>query len=152
MAQKVIIFFDLDGVLADWEKQYNKMSDVPLSAFGKLSNAERDKIKETLFDYDFFATMDVIPKGMNLLKKYQKEGKNVAILSATGNINQKEVERAKRDWVKKHVGAIDVFFVPKLEDKPKMMQKSFDVNVLIDDRQRAVDAWSAKGGKAVLFK
>lgn len=152
MAQKVIIFFDLDGVLADWVKQYDEKSDVPLDDFAKMPKPERHKIKETLFNYDFFATMDVIPKGMNLLKKYQKEGKNVAILSATGNINQKDVERAKRDWVKKHIGAIDVYFVPKIEDKPKMMQKSFDVNILIDDRQEAIDAWNAKGGKAVLFK
>lgn len=152
MAQKTIIFFDMDGVLADWESQYHLKGDISLSEFEKLSKEERKVVKAKLFTYDFFATMRPIKKGLSLLQRYIKDGKTVAICSALGDVNQQEVLRAKKDWLKKHVGDIDAFFVPKLEDKWKMMQAEYTTNILIDDRQRAVDSWNQHGGKGILFK
>ena len=50
-----IIYFDMDGVLADFEEKYNSIMSklVPIEQFSKLPPEEKDPIKEELFTYDF---------------------------------------------------------------------------------------------------
>jgi len=73
------------------------------------------------------------------------------ILSASGWINADEVRRAKLDWIAEHVGEIEVKFVDKVEMKGEHVDSNIDVHILVDDRQKAIDAWEFAGGRGILF-
>lgn len=146
-----MIYFDLDGVLADWVAGYERSVSVPLSHFNELDKERRDYVKSWLFNYDFFRQLPVLEKGLELfnlaVKLYGAE--NVQILSAYGDHNVEEVIRAKMDWVTEHLGSdVVVNLVPKLEDKVIYANPEA---LLIDDRERAVESFNDAGGKALLF-
>ena len=73
-------------------------------------------------------------------------------MSASGRINRDEVIQAKRDWLMLHVGDINAMFVDKVEMKSERMDRSIVNNILIDDRQIAIDAWNDAGGIGILFE
>ena len=146
-----IVYFDLDGVLANWVEQYKNKSNIPLDKLEKMSQEERHKIKEKLFNYDFFFTMKPITKGVNLYKNLVRTGATIAVLSATGDINKEEVARAKRDWVKKYIGNIDVILVDDGEHKWSKRKQGYDKHILIDDREKVLNAWKKHGGVPIKF-
>ena len=91
---------------------------------------------------------------IELLKYYQKNYPTVVILSAIGSTSHsKEIEQAKRDWLKEHVGDITAHFVNKTEYKFEITQlyPSFTTHILIDDRDKSIIPWIANGGVGVLF-
>lgn len=145
-------YFDMDGVLADWVDQYNSVSDMPLSEFNSLSREDRELIKMDLFDYNFFYNMQPIQSGLDLLNEKINRGFDVCILSASGIVNRDEVIRAKKDWISLHIGNINAMFVDKVEMKSQKMDQNIAENILIDDRQIAIDAWNQAGGIGILFE
>lgn len=146
------IYFDMDGVLFDWVDMYNQRNIMSLDQFSNLSRSDREEVKVNLFDFDFFADMKVIQKGYDLLKYYISEGYDVSILSATGRVNKDEVMRGKLASIEKNLGKynIPVYFVDKVEMKDQYVQDPSDI--LIDDRQIAIDSWVSAGGVGILFK
>jgi len=143
-------YFDLDGVVADWVAGFEAAFDININEFNELDKAERHEYKK-LLSYDFFRNLPVIAHGVAMFNDYVAEHgiENVAILSAHGDYNVTEVIEAKIEWVKEHLSAdVAVFLVPKLEDKAFFATED---DLLIDDRERAVDAFVAAGGRAILF-
>ena len=150
-----IIYFDMDGVLADFDLAYRQVMGVPVSEFSKLPCAKKDKIKEDIFSYDYFRNMKPIQKGLELLKFYQDHYETVVILSATSDTSHKEeVERAKREWLQQHVGDIPAYFSERAEFKYQAMKlfPSFTSHVLIDDRLKSLEPWIENGGVGILFR
>lgn len=153
------ICFDMDGVIADFNIHYIKQAYIKgnypsLREFSKLPKEERDSIKEEMFTYDFFRNMPPLNRGLNLLKFYQENYSNVIIISAIGSSSHTvEIEQAKRDWLKEHVGDIKAHFVHKTEDKFNItkLYPSYTNHVLIDDRHKSLIPWIANGGIGILF-
>lgn len=155
---KTIIYFDMDGVLADFNTRYIKQSYIKgsypsLHDFSKLPKEEKDQIKEDLFTYDFFRHMWPLSKGIELLKYCRAKYDHVVILSAVGSTSHtQEIERAKRDWLKEHVGEIDAHFVNKTENKFEItkLYPDYQNHILIDAREKSVDPWITNGGIGIL--
>lgn len=146
------VSFDMDGVLCDWVHAFESNCDIPLEVFNNMATAEKNAIKETLFTYDFFRNMRPIARGMQMLAaEMRAKLTEVDILSASGWINAEEVRRAKLDWIAEHIGEIDVKFVDKVEMKGQHVDANYSVHILVDDRQKAIDAWNAAGGAGYLF-
>lgn len=144
------IFFDLDGVLADWVERFENVTGMSIGHFNSLPEEERDLIKEN-FGYEFFRNIVPIERGMNLFRDVRRDNPNarIAILSAYGDFNQDEVQRAKIEWVREYVCEdIEVILVERLTHKARYATPT---SVLIDDRVKATNAFSAAGGCSFLF-
>lgn len=151
--QPLKVFFDLDGVLADWERAYKANCNIPLKTFSNMDKAAKDCVKEHLFDYLFFYEMRPIAAGMELYQSFVNAGVPVAILSATGRINKDEVARAKAHWVADNLGSdVRLILVDKVDQKGMYVDPDYRTCILVDDRQKAIDAWEAAGGRGLLFK
>ncbi|AND75016.1 hypothetical protein pf16_93 [Pseudomonas phage pf16] len=151
--QPLKVFFDLDGVLADWEYAFKQNACVTLKRFNGMSKAEKDEVKQNLFDYEFFYCMRKIERGMELYQSFVSAGVPVAILSATGHINKDEVTRAKMHWVADNLGSdVRLILVDKVDQKGLYVDPAYRTCILVDDRQKAIDAWEAAGGRGLLFK
>jgi FMN phosphatase YigB (HAD superfamily) len=155
MMKECAVYFDLDGVLVDWVAQFEKVSPISLEEMNALSHEERAAFKRKLYNYEFFAEMAPIERGLEMLNRMmvEKPEADFFILSAAGYENQAEVMRAKRDWCAKHlpVGIKEVLLVPKLKHKPAAMKEGYRDHVLIDDRVPAIEYWQEAGGIGVLF-
>jgi len=151
--QPIKVFFDLDGVLADWEQAFKSRAPVSLEQFSQMNKRDKDEVKKKLFDYEFFYDMKLLPEGIQLYNSFVEAGVPVAILSATGHINKDEVGRAKIHWVADLLGdKVRTILVDKVEQKGLYVDSNYRTCILVDDRQKAIDAWEAAGGRGLLFK
>ena len=150
-----IYYFDLDGVLAAWDKKFAQVvPTVDINDFSNMPKAEKDALKQQFINYDYYRDLDTIERGMNMLEAAIAEVgiANVVICSATGTINAEDVARAKREWCAEKLPAgLEVFLVPKVENKPECIIDPAAENILIDDRERATRAWENAGYTAILF-
>jgi phosphoglycolate phosphatase-like HAD superfamily hydrolase len=137
------IYFDMDGVLCDWVEMFNCVAKVDLEEFNAMSKAEKFKMKEELFGYEFFREMKGIKKGLNMIKEFMISHENVFILSAVGDSSHVDaIAKAKIEWIREYVcPKIEIMFVDKVENKHRMKKEGFDCHILVDDRERAIDAW-----------
>ena len=149
--KKTMWYIDLDGVLADWKQGYNNLENVPsLNTFNNLSKKDKDALKHKFYSYDFFYGLDPIDKGLKMIESLM-ETNNVCICSAVGSINSNEITKAKQDWIKKYIGDIEAIFVDKVENKHKYRLNGFDLHILIDDRQKAIDSWNKENDNLALL-
>lgn len=153
MEKRVMYYFDMDGVIADWESAYNAVAPMPLEEFSALSREDREVIKRDIFTYEFFANMRPLQSGMDVLRAFLDKGLDVTLLSATGHVNKDDVKRGKADFVEVYLGdAVELMYVDKVEQKYERMIEGYDIHVLFDDRQSAIDAWNENGGIGILFQ
>lgn len=149
----MMVYFDMDGVLCDWKKSYEKHCTMPLEIFSKLPKEKRNEIKQSFINYDFFVHMEPITKGLELFKAFSNGGIHVAVLSAYGDVQSEAVQKAKQAWVEKYLGVnIELLLVRKVHEKPNMMKEGFNKHILIDDRADAINAWESAGGIGILFQ
>ena len=136
-----IIYFDLDGVLADFEKGVYTRTGVDI--LGPDSFSGKDLKDQIFADPTFFLDLDVLP-GAHRMVEYAKGYGEVKILSATGYSNEEGVKAQKTAWVRKHFGDLEVHTVPNSDDKAKYAWPDI---VLIDDRlTKSVIPFREKGG------
>lgn len=159
LKKKTIVYFDMDGVLADFNTHYIKRSYIKgkfpsLHDFSKLPKEEKDAIKEELFTYEFFRYMPPLSKGIDLLRYYQDKYDHVVVLSSIGSSSHADyIKQAKLEWLEDHVGTIDSHFVNKTENKFEItkLYPDYHNHILIDDREKSVDPWIANGGIGLLY-
>jgi 5'(3')-deoxyribonucleotidase len=138
-----IIYFDLDGVLADFEEGVFRKTGVDLRLLGDEAFSDK-ALKDSVFaDPAFFTTLAMFP-GAKELVEYAKTYGDVKVLSASGYSSEQSVSAQKHAWVKQHLGDIETHIVPKSGDKANFAWP--DV-ILIDDRlEKSIMPFREKGG------
>lgn len=133
MANK-IIYFDMDGTLADLYSVEN--------VFKKLDT----------FDVSPYVEAKPIDKYINILKEYKNNGYKIIILSClskiTNNKYDREVVNAKGKWLDKYVGKeyIDErIYIPYTKNKSTYVNKK---GILVDDDINICNNWSM--GKTIV--
>ena len=142
------IYIDLDGVLADFEGQYQQL-------FGKHPrDAGDEETWKRILQYEDAGNcwfLD-LPKMKNAEKLWNYitnlSGVTVVILSATGH-NYEEHGSHKKTWSKKHfkVKDKDVIVVRKSKLKGEYGNEE---SILIDDSPRSINAFIENGGIGIL--
>lgn len=144
------VYFDLDGVLADWVKAFEAKVGIPIDEFNELSHEERLVVKKEHVRGDFFAALEPIEHGMAMFRLFDSlSNVNVEVLSAVGDVEPLIVGAVKIAWVKHHLGDhVPVHLVHKSKDKARFAHADA---ILIDDRDASIDPWVAAGGYGYKF-
>jgi predicted kinase len=138
---KKVIYCDLDGVLVDFVSGVFELT-------GRLpENQGIDKMWQRIKTYPmFWDQLKWMPDGeqlWNQIKKYKP-----IILTGIPKDSRKNVERGKKEWVKKHLGEDVNVIVCYSCEKYKYSGKN---HILIDDRYKLKENWEKFGGKFIHY-
>jgi len=142
---KPIIYFDMDGVLADFEAGFLKVAGVDLSLLGPGVFADKET-KDKIFAHPtFFLDLPVFPGAKSMVAYAMGFDADVQVLTATGYSNEARVAAQKHEWIRRNFPEIsEVHTVPKSDMKAKFAWP--DV-ILIDDRlEKSIIPFREKGG------
>ena len=142
------IFLDMDGVLADFEGGLTEALGYKVSLKDKKDvYAEQ---KRQLTAQRIFRTLKPFPDAWKLVDYCMRSGIPTEVLTTAGTINRDLVVKDKIDWIRRYIHpqwtVIPTF---KGTQKAAFAHKKA---VLIDDRQRNIDAWVEAGGIGILHK
>lgn len=145
-----MIYLDMDGVLADFDSQYERLSGQrPHPLKNWTVEAPTPDIVEWKLVHgspDFFSTMSVLPDAMDLFRFVDELGHGTAILTGVPS-SVSDAVRQKRLWAAEHFPGVQVFCCPS-RDKWRYCHK----DVLVDDWQKYRVAWEGAGGVFIHHK
>jgi hypothetical protein len=140
-----MIYVDMDGVVADFDSAILKL-------FGEdgLEKKADQFWKRTCVDAQVFRAMDPIREGIAMVLSLIEWGHQVCFMTSTGGMpHHVDIAKQKLDWLHANgLGALPVAFCMNTEGKGRFAK---DQAVLIDDRQKVIDAWNRNGGRGILF-
>lgn len=146
------IYFDMDGVLADFRSGAERAGAtyVPVGTEDKAADdAMWDEIRKTPH---FYATLPEIPRAVKLFRELQAAGEKPEILTAIPKPRYR-IEHAaedKTDWAAAHLGPdVPVHICYRAE---KIQKCGGPGDILIDDQDRNIREWKSAGGTGILFR
>jgi hypothetical protein len=144
----MIVYIDMDGVVADFDRHFLDMYSVPMN---ELSNKNKSLFWDDWCERDkFFRSSPPIEEGLLMLEEIDLMGVNWSFLTSTGGKKRHtEIGIQKLEWLKKHWGD-PCEFALATGTLGKAKHAHLDA-FLIDDRQKVVDAFR-KDGWAHLFE
>lgn len=147
------IYCDMDGVLCDFDKQFDKY-------FGSSPKEYIEEHGQKVFDNavdkagsEFWATMDWTSGGESLWKSIAPYG--VIILSSPGDYTG--AKEGKTEWIQTHLNPAPkkIIFDRQSGEKHQELkgksQRQIKNSVLIDDYSKNLNPWENMGGKAIKY-
>lgn len=143
------IFVDMDGVLADFLKGVESPEYIghPLTNDAK-GHTEYDDRKEELTNKRLFANLPPMSDMYDLLAYIRHCETPWEILTAAGAVNRELVVYDKNEWIKRYVDP--TIPVTCTFTGTQKAAYAFEGNVLIDDREKNINAWEDAGGIGIL--
>lgn len=140
-----IIYFDMDGVLADFEHGFMQVSGQDLSLLGPDVFADKETKDKVFAHPTFFLDLPLLPGAVSMVEYAFGFDADVKVLTATGYSNEEAIAAQKEEWIRKHFPEIkEVHTVPKSDMKAKF---AWPIDILIDDRlEKSIVPFRAKGG------
>lgn len=139
------LYVDQVGVLADWDKGVAE----------HYGQKHCDEIADDFWNKAcvsdmIFARLPVIEEGLRMLQDLRDAGLKPCILTSTGGgRHHYQIARQKLIWLEDNgVRGLPVTFAMSTSGKADFAAPG---DILIDDRQKVVDAWAAAGGHGILF-
>lgn len=148
------IYFDLDGVLADFDRGITELLNIPVVDQSKSSPADHDRLfhamKQTSHYYD---RLELMPGALELFQTiYKQYGDRCEILSGIPKPHR-EITTAREDktaWVRRNLSK-DIKINLVYRQEKKLLCTGSDC-ILIDDFIANVKEWKKCGGTAILHK
>jgi hypothetical protein len=151
--QKYKLYCDMDGVLCDFDTQFEHYFGTSISEYEKEKGSKAMHNAVDSVGIEFWENMPWTPGGKALWDKIGKY--EVTILSAPGKfIHAKE---GKKKWIEKNLNPKPKNVVFKESGEKHNILKSKDKeeinrSVLIDDYGKNLTPWSEMGGKVVKYR
>jgi len=147
------IYFDMDGVLADFDKGVNELCHMKATSQNKNPDKEYDDLMwEAIRKIDhFYDRLDLMPGAKEMFDLlYVKYGDKCEILTGIPR-KDRGIDTAAEDkvaWTRRMLsGTIKIHTVFRKEKKEYCTGPE---TILIDDQERTVREWREGGGTAVL--
>jgi hypothetical protein len=140
------LYFDMDGVLANFNLQFELYFGMePKKFYHKFGKQMFDEAVENAGE-NFWSTMKPIQEGFRL---WNETGRHLDkhILSSPGGFTH--AESGKLKWLSEHIPELTKNKIIIDEDKGKYADKDC---ILIDDHKKNTDSFEKNGGKTFLFK
>jgi hypothetical protein len=138
----IILYLDMDGVLADFNKEYTKIDP---------NKEDRKKFRSAVMEHNIFEKLDFMPDTQELLNHVSKlQGVTVEILTSMGTHDPAQGESAKQQklkWLNKFNIPYKANFV---RDKQEKAQYATPRSILIDDSVGCIAPFDAAGGRGIL--
>jgi 5'(3')-deoxyribonucleotidase len=147
------IYFDLDGVLADFDSTYTRLTGTSYEHDPTLTEQQKDEKWALLGPHpNFFLELPWMPGAkLMVLFAFQHAPHSVGICSAASRrIPQSPTQ--KHQWCNREIPwmpASNVVIVNRKRDKCNYVGKG---NVLVDDYKLNIDRWQDAGGVGILFQ
>ena len=149
------IYFDMDGVLADFDRGLIELCGLNLVPQGEGRTDEEDalmweKVREAGHFYDKLKPM---PGAVEMFKKvYEKYGDRCEILTGIPRPERGIVTSAddKINWTRRILS--DKVKVNTVARKDKRLFCAGPDCILVDDLEKNIREWEAEGGTGILFK
>ena len=147
--QTPIIFFDMDGVLADFFGAFSSYCGV--SHWKELKHEELMQKIDSIKGTDFFSR---IPKTWccdELIDFASNISGGFSILSSPLDDDEDNCAHWKRVWIEQELMIKpDEIFIQR--NKGELAQYRGKPNILIDDRPHNIEDWKNNGGNAIRFQ
>ena len=137
----ITLYLDMDGVLADFNKEYSKLNP-------KLE--DRKKFRWSDMEHKIFEKLDFMPDAQELLNHVSKlQTVKIEILTLMGNESQQanEAKIQKLRWLDAANIPYKANFVHSKEEKAKYADKR---SILIDDSAGCIGPFIDAGGHGIL--
>ena len=138
----ITLYLDMDGVLADFNKEYTKYD--PLKE-------DRKKFQSAVMEHRIFEKLDFMPDTQELLNHVSKlKGINIEILTSMGTFRTEQGEAAKSQklkWLAEKNIPYRANFSRSKEEKAKWATPK---SILIDDSVGCISPFVEAGGHAIL--
>ncbi|MBP5405349.1 MAG: hypothetical protein J6Y74_05355 [Clostridia bacterium] len=149
-----VVYFDMDGVLADFDRGVVELCHLPSQVQDSVSAEEEETMWGRIRALDrFYYKLEPIRGSVELfLKTYGKLGRNCQILTGIPKPKRGVLTAGedKRDWAYKYLGKDVIVNIVYKEEKPNFCLHS--KCVLIDDFAANIRQWEATGGIGILFE
>lgn len=145
---KELVFIDMDGVVSDFDKHILTEYGKPMA---EMTNKEQNRFWDSeCVSKRFFANAPPIYEGLQLMTKLQEAGIEMSFLTSTGGqLQHIDIAKQKLDFLQKHgLGHLPVTFATGTDCKASFAKPG---TILIDDRDKVIQAFRARGGVALLF-
>ena len=141
------IFLDMDGVLADFNLGVETLTGREFPNTDQGHN-DYDERKEELTNKRLFRMLPPMPDMYDLIAYVRHTGLPWEILTAAGVVNRELVVWDKQEWIKEFVSPSVVVTCTMTGSQKGMF--AIEGSVLVDDRQKNLDAWVEHGGIGIL--
>lgn len=141
----ITVFLDMDGVLANFHKEY--------ADYAKEHVNDRKKFRQAVLEHKIFERLEKMPNADLLLNRVaglDPRHFKVEILTSKGTFDPFQGDEAKRQklvWLKKHGIPYNANFTRNKEEKANFAHKDA---ILIDDSIGCIEPFIAAGGIGIL--
>lgn len=152
--EELRIFFDMDGVLADFDRGVRELCGREPLDQSSCTDVETDALWEAVSGVPHFYAKLLPIGGMPELVRalYNELGNRCRILTGIPK-PKRHVENAgkdKEEWIRRFVSAEMQVHVVFREEKKQYCTGPQDI--LVDDYDKNIAEWEAGGGTGILFK
>lgn len=146
------IYFDMDGVLSDFDRGIEELCGMPPRNQEYTSEAQDDLLWSKVRQIPhFFDRLEKMPGAEEMFRKvYEAYGDRCEILTGIPKERRGIVTAAedKKDWIARHFSKdVVVNTVHKVEKKNFCLGPGY---ILIDDLAPTIRDWNARGGQGIL--
>jgi len=138
----ITLYLDMDGVLADFNKEYTKFDP---------EKADRKRFRESVMSHRIFEKLDFMPDALQLLNHVSKlHNIRVEILTSMGTHEPVQANQAmmqKMEWLKQKNIPYKANFV---NNKAQKANYATAESIRIDDSVGCVSPFVAAGGHGIL--